>query len=643
MLKRLFSLALALTVVMSAMVMVTVQADLDDNLICELDFRDITANVIANTVTSSGVTATIVRKAGDGKITVKNLLNQYPVLRFFKNWNKGEAVRVSGVGDLTEMTYETWFRYAKPSNQSGDTLAGLYTWCKNDDDSTVNKAFIEEWADPASHSDPRIVRYGKGYVDSFIEYADHEISADKWIHMVVYFKEDEIPDMYINGVLMTNSNNDMVTPDMTGHDFIFGASGSPVGDSANVYDAFSGDVASVRLYDTKLEAADVLARYNATKTTYEAMEDSGYKLLSYDFSEIGEGGTVADVTGNGNDAVIKQGYNHPSEAIITATNVYGENTVFDFRSAWNKGAYIDAGTIGDVADRSFEFWYRTTENENKDLGMFSLMTTDGERYLKNLLSRSTDSSELSYYISYYEGEGSGYQNMYTDRIAKVNEWAHLVYSFGGDAKPYKIYLNGIDITKPESQTKIDMDKLQEFQLLIGVGRAADSDIVNEKEVNNPFRGLMGEFTVYDKVLTVDDALANYNAYKDNYLSQPYNGDSELVSVRFSDGVKEGSKFMDFSIIKWANPEKVGRLWLALYNAEGNLVQVGTKQFDDNDWWNEAGAVGRNQTQGYAEGGTSGPEANFVLPAGITDEWTLKAFVWDNSESFTPYGKVMIIK
>jgi hypothetical protein len=117
----------------------------------------------------------------------------------------------------------------------------------------------------------------------------------------------------------------------------------------------------------------------------------------------------------------------------------------------------------------------------------------------------------------------GAQGLEGPSAIPLNEWTHLAITFDGFIK--RLYVNGAQVASHEQLGAL----LYEAGVPITIG----SDFQNG-ESGNHFRGRIDEVALYNRALTADEVLSNYNAdFLGKNFSQPY----FMLPAQLPDGVR----------------------------------------------------------------------------------------------------------
>ena len=165
--------------------------------------------------------------------------------------------------------------------------------------------------------------------------------------------------------------------------------------------------------------------------------------------------------------------------ILDGTNDYinGDVTSFDFTGDMSAEIWFNLSATasdyvrvigkGDVTNRPFGFWYNTTNN--------------------------------SFLYQRY-GASSTVGSLYNIAI-QTNTWYHIIVTSSGST--HKLYLNSVDV-----------------QTLTGAGpffSTSSTLKVGYGEVHTYHNGRIGLYRIYNRGLTAQEVLQNYNATKKRYL------------------------------------------------------------------------------------------------------------------------------
>ena len=184
-----------------------------------------------------------------------------------------------------------------------------------------------------------------------------------------------------------------------------------------------------------------------------------------------------DLSGNKNNGMFINGAYHTN-------HLYGG--VFEFDGSNDYIIVPDSNTLDGFSEVTFEAWVNSTGNSYDRI------------FSKNASSvyNFSLSSDNTFYF-YINGQ---FSNAQTPTIP--NQWNHLIGVYTGNEAIF--YLNGSQVfSEPFSQGVVGSNSVD---LYVGI---ADN-------LGSQFRGSMGPVRIYNKVLTEDEIIQNFNADRDRF-------------------------------------------------------------------------------------------------------------------------------
>jgi hypothetical protein len=387
--------------------------------------------------------------------------------------------------------------------------------------------------------------------------SDTLANDDVWRY-IVGVRDGNNLRLYINGVEDPNSPTDITgygNIDISDPLFI-GAGTNGTGGSPGNW--LNGSVSSVQIYNRALSPAEVLQNYNAGRL---ALLTEPINELSY----VGNGGTYV----NNKNAFRFDGVNDYID-FIDFDYFTGDKTI----STW-----VKLNSIG-VAQ------YIITNFDSLSDGFGVLINTD------NTVGITWDNTN---------------NNVRTNSIDALSSgvWYHItcVYNTGGDGE---IYINGILKKNGSLRTEVpDTNKIR----ISGRWVSAGSGTTQELD------GQISNLKVYNKALTADEVLQNYNALRQRYVRRdPFVTDGLVFHVDAGDDDSYPG-----TGTSWYNLEDL--------SVVGSLV--GSPPFNPND----GGLLTFDGTSDYATFGDLS-----LVNFNNTDAFSVE--VWANPDPNDDYGTVV---
>ena len=393
------------------------------------------------------------------------------------------------IGDT--FTAEAWIyptSFAAPAGSPGDAyprrilscnrLAGSTKWCIGIDTSG------------------RLGFGGNGGVEEPVG-NKYQLSLNTYYHVMLVHDATEYK-LYVDGVEVSSNTT---SPIATTSSQFLAIGGRPDGTDR----CFAGRIGEVRIYTRALTAAQVFQNYNSTKSPYlnippniapkigsGIVYDSNL-LLNYDFRNKA---TYDDrySTTFGTPTTV----NNLSSSTITGTLNGGASINFfgnlDLDGSASQKLEFGSTDWGGVL--SIEMWIRTGETAQATIA--ELVATATNHIGSDVGFRITRGGNLSNELRFGFRGNVNYQSGFT---FTNNQWEHYVITFN-DADPesgsnFTSYKNGSSGTIADSGT------------VVLAGQQTTNELVGHDM-------WIGEFRIYDKVLTATEVSKNFNATRRRY-------------------------------------------------------------------------------------------------------------------------------
>ena len=304
------------------------------------------------------------------------------------------------------------------------------------------------------------------------------LSAENWYNITVTFNNStDVYTLYINGSsvsTITSSENFSADPDTIG------------ANHSSTSEYWDGKIAQVFTFDTKLDASEVLANYNATKSNYTVVATN--LVLHLDASNInsysGSGTTWTDLSGNSNNASLTNG--------TTFDSTHGGSIVFD---GTNDSVSISGMSSFAPSAVTFETWFLSAGASGSQ-GLVDKGRDNYGGYSLSLVNNNSVPSKIQWKTrvdSYNEVARDSDQ--YQDDV-----WTHAVGTY--DGTNLKLYVNGVLKTTTNRSGTLGSNSH-----VITIGSTNDSLY---------FDGRISQARIYSSALSASEVLQNYNATKLKY-------------------------------------------------------------------------------------------------------------------------------
>jgi hypothetical protein len=304
-----------------------------------------------------------------------------------------------------------------------------------------------------------------------------EFELDTWYNVCIT-KNGATATGYVNGVSV--GTRTVSNPKTSGNSAI---------NLFEYYTPSSAQMDGMLIYSSVLSDAEVLQNYNALKGRYKAVPTTYKKVFEIDFnnpaSYPGSGSSVFEVSG-------RQLTGTATNATYSATN--GGSLSFNGSTSFMAFPY-DA--IHDVAGNGVtaEVWIKPTS-----LSQNGFLIEKGQ--VNSQYSLFLDSTNLRF-RTVTSGNGLTDIAVASASFMNTTEWHHVVGTYSSGVK--KLYINGVLIS---TQTNIT-GTINNNGNGIWLGKHAIPD-------SYFYNGLIGEARVYNRQLSDDQVLYNFNTTKARY-------------------------------------------------------------------------------------------------------------------------------
>jgi hypothetical protein len=262
---------------------------------------------------------------------------------------------------------------------------------------------------------------------------------------------------------------------------------------------FNGNIYQASIYNRALSASEILQNYNAKRKKFYPEENivSDGLVLHIDPSKNtsypGTGNTIYDLSGSGNTGTLV------SSPVFSSVN--GGNLVFNGNSYITRSSALDTGQ-----NFSVTAWIYPTSlsQRNAIVGNGYPYSTDNG-WMFNICNNNFG---LYQALMMSIGQDNVYKisNSY---VFQLNKWSHVAMTVLGGGSTVKLYANGVETS-------------------IGAGGGSGRTIVystNEFNIGmrhssttERFGGNISQVQIYNKTLTQQEILQNYNATKGRFVN-----------------------------------------------------------------------------------------------------------------------------
>jgi hypothetical protein len=322
-----------------------------------------------------------------------------------------------------------------------------------------------------------LMRFNAEGTSTFVNIGGHSVELNKpFLHHLVK-KPGNIYESYINGELMSTKTPPFTSyPDIeitsnTSIEHYYSWLGSAGGRQ------FNGNFYSAKIYNKNLSQSEILQNYYGGNIVTDGLVfavDAG-NLVSYESGST----TAYSMTGS---------YSASLDNGVGFRQDNGGVFYFDGSDDIITGPNINPPSI------TVEVWKKWTTVSDDWLITNQVAPTDSSKgYYIRIDSPSYD-------MRFYAGTGPSARVVAT--TIELNKWYHVVGNI--DANSTNLYVNG-ELVSTTSGGTIDYTGVQ--------GLTIGADNTNQRDTPGP----VGPIRIYDRALTADEVLQNYNAQKARFI------------------------------------------------------------------------------------------------------------------------------
>lgn len=500
------------------------------------------------------------------------------------------------------VTYSAWAYSDDASAASGDTIFSV-------NNKTLN----------SSGGQLRIYYYhGKIYLTGAgnTNLASYTVknNLSKWNFFTVTRTSDGTDltyNLYLNGKLLgTSTQQNTAIP--TEYFLTIGSVGND--------GALKGGVGYMTMYTTALTPEQIASEYDSTKTSFKSEEDE----LVFDL-DIEKALTVttatkisADKTGNITDMWLCEEVNRPS--IGSFETEEGTTSYLNFKGVAQQYIAAQDDAVKDktltpviVGQKklSVSTWIKVSDVINNYQNIFNL--SNGTRDTTTLRAEINNNSV--YLVTNVASEDENPIVCTADLSGKANKWVNIVFTreyIDASNTKYQIYVDGTLKSESTVARGISAEETKK-QWYIGSSGASAADTANA------LKGLMGEFKIYNNVLSGERVNSYYTASLPSFSERQ---SITLTGVSFYSDVDEIKALKGISALH-------ADVSLKNNSADAQSCYIVMAIYEDNklaDIQSTVLEIGGNAQNSYMFGGDDGYAID------VTENTKVKVFVWDYSTS-----------
>lgn len=321
----------------------------------------------------------------------------------------------------------------------------------------------------------------------FLLYGNTSASYNEWRHYAVTY-DGTMGVLYENGAA-TGSTTLAIAVSSTSNPLNIGRWD---GTSYNL----NGSIANAMVYNRALNADEILQNYNSTKYKYILKENivTDGLLLHYDMSNYQSapftGTVIYDLAGTGNTGTLVNGptYSSSSGGILSFD---GTNDYLDCN--------LDFG-FDTTVSATLSLWLKTTNLVQRG----GILGKAGSSNWEWTLSQGIDSSDIFFW--YWKVDSNVNLSISISNFFESNVWKKVDLVWSHTSNRLTIYRNGIGVTSSTPASSSFQNRNSSIFLGYTYNLFA----------SNYWDGQVGLLSIYNRALTADEVLQNYNASKTRF-------------------------------------------------------------------------------------------------------------------------------
>ena len=328
-----------------------------------------------------------------------------------------------------------------------------------------------------------------------------------WTHCVFYIPNNWSTN-YSNTKIWINGIEQTITVDTGNYQSVnFGSTlicyfGKAFYTTFNTY-YYLGSLSVIRSYDRELTNDEVIHNFNEQKTRYGFSSGIVTNGLIFDVdagntsSYPGSGTTWTDLIGD-NDGTLTNGPTYDSRN--------GGSIVFDGANDYVNFGDLDLFNFTSSSQFTFNFWYRTTTNLSSDSTILTLCDKSVNNFTNGFafwLRGSNTYKGILFRVRRPEGQFDLIPSTNISSIVSNGVYHFISVTYSNSN--FKMYFDSNIVGSLESTPSFDFTNNSNFH--IGTSQSSTTF---------PFEGNISNGIIYNRALTADEVLQNYNALKGRY-------------------------------------------------------------------------------------------------------------------------------
>ena len=333
-------------------------------------------------------------------------------------------------------------------------------------------------------------------------YGELSNNSSSWQNVAMVFDGSGVGNSarlkaYINGIQQNLTYTGTIpTTSGSGNTLYIGNTGPFAGPNSNLFSI--GNMGSFASYNRALTAQEILQNYNATRKKYypeERIVTDGL-ILNLDpanrNSYPGTGSQIYDLSGSGNTGTLNNG------PIFSSLN--GGSIIFD-----GSNDYInipDANSLN-PSTITLSCWVKlNTFTDNANL-ISKGFTSVGSPYIQYTLKMNTTANNNLYGFEISKNGTNVF--VYTTTPLSINTYYHLTATYDGNT--LRLYKDGV----LDPASAVSSGTIASYATPVQIGRWGTQGTQH-------FNGNISQVQIYNRALTQQEILQNYNATKNRFVN-----------------------------------------------------------------------------------------------------------------------------
>ena len=311
-----------------------------------------------------------------------------------------------------------------------------------------------------------------------------DLKLNQWSYLAMTRDSSNNMSVFLNGV--ASSSN----PQSYSNNLNFNQIGR-YSNFSNQYNV-KGSIGEVKIYNRALSSTEILQNYNVSKARYNVVENiiTNGLVLNFDASNpssyVGTGVTINNIAGVGNTGILTNG--------PTFSQLNGGSIAFDGTNDYINSTF----PVSNNSDFTIGFWMNYQDVTNSERG---LVVTWDTSY--NGFGIGTNQGQIRSWVNDGAGGGINWAPIVT------NTWKYYTLAFSNSAKTQFVYIDGNFLTSETRNATVTHSSLQ----IARGGQTGSGQLAFYQNL----KCQISQLSIYNKTLTAQEVLQNYNATKNRYI------------------------------------------------------------------------------------------------------------------------------